>query len=65
MTWIRTKIQFINDLAKEWGGIIEDASIDQCYAPNDSSDVEVISLCQNMTVDVIQGNEEAISQLRN
>ena len=44
-TWERTKIQFVNQLAFEWGGKIKERALKKCYAPVDSSELSDVARC--------------------
>ena len=44
-TWTRKKIEFLNFVAIEWGGIIKEFAEGKCQAPLESADLEVIALC--------------------
>jgi len=50
ITWTNKKIDFINDMAKYWGGGIADIEAENVNAPRYSTALTDIARCENLTI---------------
>lgn len=64
MVWTRKKIEFINHIAKNWGGIVQEKESRKCYAPGDSEDLIDLARCQSLKFEDLKNNKELVSRLR-